>query len=137
MLVDENILDKNLEHKKYLNSSIILPAYMENQQIFFNQRNMITIPDNNGRFLHNCNTIPGASGGPIILVDDFSVIGIRYDTENKKNVGVLLRNITLDIQNKQPLNLKKDKPLVNIDNKENNNIIIDDKDVDKNDNINN
>ena len=139
LLVDENILDKNLEHKKYLNSSIILPAYMENQQIFFNQRNMTTIPDNNGRFLHNCNTIPGASGGPIILVDDFSVIGIHkgYDTENKKNVGVLLRNITLDIQNKQPLNLKKDKPLVNIDNKENNNIIIDDKDVDKNDNQNN
>ncbi len=34
LLVDENILDKNLEHKKYLNSSIILPAYMENQQIF-------------------------------------------------------------------------------------------------------
>ena len=35
------------------------------------------------------------------------------------------------------MNLKKDKPLVNIDNKENNNIIIDDKDVDKNDNQNN
>ncbi len=100
---------------------------------------MISIPDNNGRFLHNCNTIPGASGGPIILVDDFSVIGIHkgYDIENKKNVGVLLRNIILDIQNKQPLNLKKDKPLVNIDNKENNNIIIDDKDIDKNDDQNN
>ena len=115
LTMEENsIEDENIIYKKYLQSSIILPAYMENQQIFFNQRNIVSIPDKKtGRFLHTCNTIPGSSGGPIILVDNFCVIAIHkgYDNFNKKNVGVLLRNIILDIKNKEPLNIINEKSL--------------------------
>ena len=63
---------------------------MENQQIYFNQRNIISTPNKQGKFLHDCNTVPGSSGGPIISVDNFNVIGIHkgYDKKHDKNVGI-------------------------------------------------
>ena len=99
--------DENYNTKKLLNSSIILAAFMENKQIFFNQRNIVSIPKNNGKILHNCNTVEGSSGGPIVLVDNFRVIGIHkeYDKKNNKNVGNLFRNIIADIRSKDSLNL--------------------------------
>ena len=67
-------------------------------------------------FWHNCNTDPGSSGGPIILINNFSIIGLHkgYDKENNKNVGIFLREIINNINennilkiNKKIMNLKK------------------------------
>ena len=97
--------DENYNTKKLLNSSIILAAFMENKQIFFNQRNIVSIPKNNGKFHHNFNNVEGSFGGPIVLVDNFRVIGIHkeYDKKNNKNVGNLFRNIIADIRSKDSL----------------------------------
>lgn len=121
LVADYNdVNDENLQNIKYLNCSILLAAYMENQQIFFNQRNIISTPNQLGKFLHDCNTVPGSSGGPIISVDNFNVIGIHkgYDKKHGKNVGILLRNIINNIRNKNSL--------IKLDNNNNINIIIDD-----------
>ena len=100
LILDYIVNDENYNTKKLLNSSIILAASMENKQIFFNKRNIVSIPKNNGKFLHNCNTVEGSSGGPIVLVDNFRVIGIHkgYDKKNNKNVGILFRNFIADIR---------------------------------------
>ena len=134
LVADYNdVNDENLQNIKYLNCSILLAAYMENQQIFFNQRNIISTPNQIGKFLHDCNTVPGSSGGPIISVDNFNVIGIHkgYDKKHDKNVGILLRNIINNIRNKNSL--------INLDSNNNINIIIDDfpniNNIDDNDNI--
>ena len=89
---------------------------MENQQIYFNQRNIISTPNKQGKFLHDCNTVPGSSGGPIISVDNFNVIGIHkgYDKKHDKNVGILLRNIINNIRNKNNLIKLDNKKIINI-----------------------
>ena len=117
LVADYNdVNDENLQNIKYLNCSILLAAYMENQQIFFNQRNIISTPNQLGKFLHDCNTVPGSSGGPIISVDNFNVIGIHkgYDKKHDKNVGILLRNIINNIRNKNNLIKLDNKKIINI-----------------------
>ena len=49
----------------------------------------------NDIFLHNCNTEPGFSGGPIILINNLRVMGIHrgYDQINKKNIGIYFKEI--------------------------------------------
>jgi small GTP-binding protein len=117
LVADYNdVNDENLQNIKYLNCSILLAAYMENQQIYFNQRNIISTPNKQGKFLHDRNTVPGSSGGPIISVDNFNVIGIHkgYDKKHDKNVGILLRNIINNIRNKNNLIKLDNKKIINI-----------------------
>ena len=44
-------------------------------------------------FFHNCNTKPGFSGGPIILINNLKIMGIHkgYEENNKKNIGIYLK----------------------------------------------
>ena len=72
-------------------------------------------------FWHNCNTDPGSSGGPIILINNFSIIGLHkgYDKENNKNVGIFLREIINNINENNILKINKKIDLNNESEKEN------------------
>ena len=128
LMTDDLIKKEDYTNKKYKNESIILPAIMENQEVELGGIGAIlSAPKNGSYFLHSCNTDKGSSGGPILLVDNFNVVGIHkgYDKENDKNIGIFLYNILNDIKNKNCLKINN--------NDDNNKIIkdeyfIDDKD---------
>ena len=51
-------------------------------------------------FLHNCNTDPGWSGGPIFNHENYKVIGLHigYNDKIKKNVGTFIKSIYNNIK---------------------------------------
>ena len=136
---DENIVKEDYSNKEYKNESIFLPAIMKNQQVEFSSGMIVSTPNNCEYFLHSCNTDSGSSGGPILLVENFTVVAIHkgYDKENKKNVGIFLKYIVDDIktdvnilESKHGGNIAhSDKHVSNKDNnnKEKNEIFINDK----------
>ena len=96
-----NINDFNV--KEYREASILLPSFMKSGEIE-TDKGKISLIDNY-QFLHTCNTDPGSSGGPIILLDNFTIIGIHkgYDKKKEKNVGIFLYNILNDMKEKKSL----------------------------------
>ena len=126
LMTDDLINKEDYTNKEYKSESIVLPAIMENQEVEFGGvGTILSASKKTSYFLHSCNTDEGSSGGPILLVDNFNVVGIHkgYDRTNEKNVGIFLYNILNDIKNKNSLKFN---------NNDNNNIkdehFIDDKD---------
>ena len=66
---------------------------------------------NNTKFMHNCNTVPGNSGAPILLINNIKIIGIHtgYIKTKNKNVGLFFHNILKFIKNDQN---EKEKEMV-------------------------
>ena len=120
MVLDEYINQNNYINENYKNESIILPAFMTNEEIEYDKGKIIFVPKNDYKFLHSCNTDPGSSGGPIILINNFSVIGLHkgYDKENNKNVGIFLREIINNINENNILKINKKISLNNESEKE-------------------
>ena len=81
---NEKMNMKDFNVKEYREASILLPSFMKSGEIETDKGNISSIDDYH--FLHTCNTDPGSSGGPIILLDNFTIIGIHkgYDKKNKK-----------------------------------------------------
>ena len=106
LIIDENIINKEFSNIKYKNANIILPAFMKNGEIEYDKGIIVSIPKNSYYFLHDCNTDPGSSGGPIILIDNFHIIGIHkgYYKPVEKNIGIFLNYIIN--------NIKKEKYLI-------------------------
>ena len=77
----------------FKNEDIFILQYPLGKNISFAGGKIISIYGGN-QFLHNCSTLEGSSGSPIILRSDSSVIGLHYGsfTENEK-------------EKKNPLNL--------------------------------
>ena len=50
-------------------------------------------------FFHNCNTKPGFSGGPIILINNLKIIGMHkgYEKNYKMNIGIYFKEILKNI----------------------------------------
>ena len=106
-IFDENINRKNYQNKEYQNACILLPTFMENGEIETDKGNITFVQENSQLFMHNCNTDEGSSGGPVILIDNFSVIGMHkgHLVYNKKNVGIFIKNIIKDIKNDNMLKI--------------------------------
>ena len=100
---DEKMNEDYFNIKEYRQASILLPSFMKSGEIETDKGNISSIDDI--YFLHTCNTDPGSSGGPIILLDNFSIIGIHkgYDKTNEKNVGIFLYNILKDMKENKSL----------------------------------
>ena len=67
---------------------------MENRQLETDKGKVI-LSSNNFLFFHNLNTDEGSSGGPIILVNNYRVMGIHRGSyeEYNKNLGIFLCEI--------------------------------------------
>ena len=77
-------------------------------------------------FFHNCNTKPGFSGGPIILINNLKIIGIHkgYEEKNKKNIGIYFKEIIENIKEENEIYGKNIIDcIIDIELKENENII--------------
>ena len=119
LVIDENINLNNFSNSDLKGKSIILPAIMESQQIEVGPPGIIEYNDkNNYLFHHKCNTDSGSSGGPVVLIENFKVIGIHigHDKLNNKNVGIFLSNVLNDIKNKENLIIRQKEENKNIDN---------------------
>ena len=83
----------------------------------------------NNEFLHNCDTLPGGSGAPIISANSMKVIGVHSGVLKKHNVGVgqFIGEIIKEIEfpNFENIsNLDKNKIFTNNNNSNSNNNII-------------
>ena len=68
----------------YLDESIYLLNYSKCRDIFVSYGKLLYI--NNSDITHNCNIKEGASGSPILLINNQKLIGIHHDTSNQNNI---------------------------------------------------
>ena len=99
--INHDCYNYEYDNTKYDTRGIIIPCLGEDNEVYFPQ-GMINYSDNK-RFLHNCNTIPGNSGAPIILINNIKIIGIHigYEKAQNKNVGLFFHNILKYFKNEQ------------------------------------
>ena len=53
-----------------------------------------TYKDKNNNFQHDCPSIPGNSGSPVILLETGEVIGIHFNGKNQVNSAVSIDKVT-------------------------------------------
>ena len=119
----------------YKNESIYLLNYIKAQEIVASYGLLLNINDD--KITHKCNTLGGSSGGPIILLEDQTVIGVHYgsNSNSKYNLGTLLINPILEFQEKNE-SIKINEISIK-DKTKYNDIIYHDKDLDYKSNIKN
>ena len=83
LFYDTNIIKQDFSYKNYQNESIIVPSFIENKELETDKGN-ITLTSNNIFFFHNCNTVKGSSGGPIIDLNNYKVIGVHKGYQKHK-----------------------------------------------------
>ena len=139
--INPQILTNSLNIFK--NKDIFILQYPEGGLYSFSVGKIIGI-DYNNNIIHNCPTLQGASGSPIILRNDLSVIGLHYGSTNPDkiennislNLATSINSIISDLKSifegKGNLNLK---PIPNLDMDYLNNIV--NRINDFNNNINN
>ena len=95
--IDDNCYDLNYNLKEYENRGIAIPKKIINEEIELSTGIFYFIENEKFKdiFFHDCNTEPGFSGGPIILINNTKIIGIHkgYEKNNKKNVGIYFKEI--------------------------------------------
>ena len=102
--IDENCYNSLYDYTKLNKRGIIIPSIGESKEIEISQGAIFCIKNRGDLFLHNCNTEGGFSGGPIILINNLTIIGIHcgYEKKSNKNIGIyfqeILKNITKEKQ---------------------------------------
>ena len=96
--IDNYIMSNNSE-SKYLNEDICILQYPKGGELSFAQGQIKSI--NDYRIKHLVSTEPGSSGSPILLLNNFTIIGIHQaGNKNKEdNKGIFMKNILNDINN--------------------------------------
>ena len=135
--IDEEIF--NIKANEILEKSSVYVIHYPNgsqNEISFGKIKSISLDNIN--ILHLCNTLPGSSGGPILNMINYKVIGIHKGAEENKNwnLGTLLqlpiKKFNEVIFNKE--NKKNSKNEINLNN-ENNEIIKNNANDKKEDNV--
>ena len=87
----------------YKNETIYILHYPEGKEIEYSLDTIKKINDNN-KIEHHCSTNYGSSGGPIILLKYFKIIGVHTGTDKSKkwNNGSILKNAINSFNNKYP-----------------------------------
>ena len=82
--INQQILKYNIDI--FINKDIFILQYPQGEEISFSEGKIISKQDED-TFAHNCSTLKGSSGSPIILREDSSVIGLHYGsfTQNENN----------------------------------------------------
>ena len=89
--VDENAFKgKEVEDYIYLKKSVYVLQYPKGEKVAMNSG--IARRKKENKIFHLCNTEFGSSGAPILLQDNFKVIGIHIGSQNKfqENYGILI-----------------------------------------------
>ena len=83
--IDDNCYNINYNNEEYDKRGIIIPSIGIEKEIEL-ANGIIEYIDNEKYkyiFFHDCNTKPGFSGGPIILINNLKIIGIHKGYEKK------------------------------------------------------
>ena len=112
--IDDNILNYNYSIENFNKIGIYVFGIMKNRQLGFDCGFIQKFY--NFRIVHNCNTNPGCSGGPIINKNNNNIIGIHNASgKNKKyNLGIFIKSILSDIKDNNYMNLENNVSNSNI-----------------------
>ena len=99
-LINQQILISDL--KIFIEKEIFILQFPKGEDISFSDGKIKSVY-NQDSFSHNCSTLQGSSGSPVILRDDSTVIGIHHssfteDEDNKTNTYNLSTSITAIIK---------------------------------------
>jgi hypothetical protein len=104
-------IDYNIkkDYNIYLYENVFTFGYPLGKDIECAPGKIVSISDK--EFLHNCDTERGFSGSPIILASNSKVIGVHKEgiIDKKLNAGTLLGIIGEFTENKDNINIKKNK----------------------------
>ena len=75
--INENCYNSNYNNQDYNKNGVIISAIGPSKEIEISQGAIYYMENNNNTFYHNCNIEKGYSGGPIILINNLSIIGIN------------------------------------------------------------
>ena len=122
--IDEDInIEEQFLNAKYAQKSVYTIQYPKDEEIVVSYGLLSKI--NEKEIYHLCSTENGASGGPILSLKNFKVIGIHYGFEKKLkvNLGIFIKYVITELSNylnNKKINLEDN----NLQNKfnENNNI---------------
>ena len=100
--IDKNSYNIEFELENYDRKGIVITSIGQNKNIELGYGAILYVKNTEDRFLHDCNTVEGYSGGPIILMSNLRLIGIHcgYEKENKKNLGIYFKKILEYIEKK-------------------------------------
>lgn len=87
--IDENI-DKNNPHDTYKDKCIYILHYEDGKNMKYSIGNIKSIAKDSFNIRHLCTTNVGSSGGPIINLFNYKVMGIHKGYKNKFNLGTHL-----------------------------------------------
>ena len=88
--IDENFLEDDFK-QIYKNNDAYMIHYEKGEAVKYSLGEIKYIDDDNYTINHTCNTEKGSSGGPIINLNNFSVIGVHKGSNNIFNLGTLLK----------------------------------------------
>ena len=87
--IDYDIFQKeNYAGNAYRNKSIYVLHYPKGQIAAMNPGIFKHFLDDKGKFSHLCSTACGSSGGPILLLDNFKVIGFHTSSNDHMNYNI-------------------------------------------------
>jgi hypothetical protein len=118
--IDDYIMDNNSE-SNYINQDICILQIPQKEGISFSQGEIKFIKKENIFYLVSANN--GSGGSPILLLNNFKIIGIHKASYKEYNLGTFMKNILNDINNPQNKN-----EITDLNSKINNN----EKELDKN-----
>jgi len=83
-LINQQILVNNINI--FINKDIFILQFPKGEDISFSEGKILSICDKD-TFTHNCSTLKGSSGSPVILREDSSVLGLHHSsfTEDENN----------------------------------------------------
>jgi len=90
LAIDENMLEDDFK-QIYEKNDVYMIHYEEGKEVKHSLGEIIYIDENNYTINHNCKTEKGSSGGPIINLNNFNVIGVHKGSNNIFNLGTLLK----------------------------------------------
>ena len=110
--IDKNCYNINFDTKEYDKRGLVITSVANNKEIELSQGVLFydNINNNKKYFFHNCNTTPGFSGGPVILINNLKIIGIHKGSHKhiKINAGIYFKEI-LNYINKQKEKIKENE----------------------------
>jgi len=89
--VDENIIKEEDVKDIYENKSVYIIHYEDGKKKKNSPGIIKSISEDKFNITHNCATKDGSSGGPIITLENYGVMGIHKGTLNKIKYGTLLK----------------------------------------------
>ena len=97
---DENVnINKKFIKEFYEKNSVYLIHYPKDENIFVSYGLLSEIKEK--EICHLCSTEKGSSGGPILSLKNYKVIGVHYGSETKLNVnlGTFMKYIIMELEN--------------------------------------